>query len=412
MKDPLESMDVKPSRVLLLMSLIVAGVVALAFFEPHVLGTIVVIVAFFVMIMLHELGHFVMAKRAGMKVTEFFVGFGPRIWSVQRGETEYGLKALPLGGYCKIVGMTNLEEVDPPDEPRAYRSQEYGPKIGVAVAGSAMHFLIAIVLMLVVLSFAGNFRDQRVTTTLDEVVTGAPADEAGLRIGDIVRSIDGELVESWNDVPDLVRDRGGETVDFEITRNGVTAIYPVKLVEQVSGNARRGYAGIRPLVVVPEPGIVESVWRAPWEVARFAGGSVGALVSMFSPSGISEYLGAVTDPDGEEADRSSESRLLSPVGFGRLASQAAESGWVDTVLLLVLVNVFVGVFNMLPLLPFDGGHVAIATYETVASRVLRRRVRADVAKLLPLTAMVVAVLGFIFLSSVFLDIANPIENPF
>ena len=83
------------------------------------------IVALFVMIMLHELGHFVAAKRSGMKVTEFFVGFGPRLWSFTRGETEYGVKAVPLGGYCRIIGMTNLEEVAPEDEPRAYRNKAH-----------------------------------------------------------------------------------------------------------------------------------------------------------------------------------------------------------------------------------------------------------------------------------------------
>src|ERR1700704_6000156 len=105
------------------------------------LGALVVIAALFAIIMLHEFGHFVMAKRAGMKVTEFFIGFGPRLWSVRKGETEYGVKALPLGGYCRIVGMTNLEDVDPADEPRAYRSKRFLPKLGVALAGSTMHFL-------------------------------------------------------------------------------------------------------------------------------------------------------------------------------------------------------------------------------------------------------------------------------
>ena len=112
------------------------------------------------MIMLHEFGHFVAAKRSGMKVTEFFVGFGPRLWSVTRGETEYGVKAIPLGGYCRIIGMTNLEEVEPEDEPRAYRNKRTGPKVLVAAAGPAVHFLIALVLMFAVLFFAGDYRSR------------------------------------------------------------------------------------------------------------------------------------------------------------------------------------------------------------------------------------------------------------
>ena len=132
MRDPLEAVEIDNRRAITYVVLALAAAVVLAVAKPNLFGTIAVILSFFVMIMLHEFGHFVMAKRAGMKVTEFFVGFGPRVWSVQKGETEYGLKAFPLGGYCRIIGMTNLEEVDPEDEPRAYRSKPFLPKLGVA----------------------------------------------------------------------------------------------------------------------------------------------------------------------------------------------------------------------------------------------------------------------------------------
>src|SRR5438132_9376819 len=119
------------------------------------IGALVVITALFAIIMLHEFGHFVMAKRAGMKVTEFFIGFGPRLWSVRKGETEYGVKALPLGGYVKIIGMSNLETVDPEDEPRSYRQQSFPARLGVAVAGSTVHMILAFVLFWVTLTFVG-----------------------------------------------------------------------------------------------------------------------------------------------------------------------------------------------------------------------------------------------------------------
>src|SRR5438128_3762417 len=114
-------------------------------------GVVLFVVAILVTILIHEAAHFGFAKVFGIKVQEFFVGFGPRVWSVRRGETEYGLKALPLGGYCRIVGMTNLEEVDGADEPRTYRAKPFLPKLGVALAGSTVHFIIALVLILVVL---------------------------------------------------------------------------------------------------------------------------------------------------------------------------------------------------------------------------------------------------------------------
>src|SRR5688500_4194160 len=125
--------------------LVVGGLLIAAW--KGVLATVLVVLAVLFMIMLHELGHYLTAKWGGMKVTEFFVGFGPRLWSVRKGETEYGVKALPLGGYVKIVGMSNIELLDDPaDEPRTYRQQSFGRRLSVAVAGSTMHVLIAFVL--------------------------------------------------------------------------------------------------------------------------------------------------------------------------------------------------------------------------------------------------------------------------
>ncbi len=128
--------------------------VALAVVTGYV-DLLIVVASIIVIVMLHELGHFLAAKHGGMKVTEYFVGFGPRLWSFRRGETEYGIKALPLGGYVKIPGMTNLEEVDPADEGRVYRDKPFHSRLLVAVAGSAVHFLLAFVLLWVLLTFVG-----------------------------------------------------------------------------------------------------------------------------------------------------------------------------------------------------------------------------------------------------------------
>jgi membrane-associated protease RseP (regulator of RpoE activity) len=134
---------------------------------------------------------------------------------------------------------------------------------------------------------------------------------------------------------------------------------------------------------------------------------VQALGSVFSPSGIANYFRILSGDTSENTDQNK--RFLSPVGFGQVANQAVDSGWVAAIYLLIAINIFVGLFNLLPLLPFDGGHIAIATYEKVMSKIRRRRVQVDVAKLMPITVAVVAVLGFIFVSSVFLDITNPVK---
>ena len=142
-------------RSLVELALTLAAVVALAVVAGQV-ALLIVVACLVVMIMVHELGHFLAAKRGDMKVTEYFLGFGPRLWSFRRGETEYGVKAIPLGGYVKIPGMTNLEEVDPADEARTYREQPFHSRLLVAVAGSAMHFLMAFVLLWVLLVLRGT----------------------------------------------------------------------------------------------------------------------------------------------------------------------------------------------------------------------------------------------------------------
>ena len=153
-----------------------------------------------------------------------------------------------------------------------------------------------------------------------------------------------------------------------------------------------------------------AVVQAPRQVADEGWLSVKAIGSMFSPAGVSNYFRILSGDKGSNANQTQ--RFVSPVGVAGVADQAVRAGWADVFVLLIAINIFVGLFNLLPLLPFDGGHIAIALYEMVASTVRRRRVQVDAAKLMPITVAVVAVLGFIFLSSLFLDIAHPIANPF
>jgi membrane-associated protease RseP (regulator of RpoE activity) len=413
-RDPLEAVDIDKKRAVTYVLLAIASGVVLAVARPNVFGTVAVIFGFFVMIMLHEFGHFVMAKRAGMKVTEFFVGFGPRVWSVQKGETEYGLKAIPAGGYCRIIGMTNLEEVEPEDEPRAYRSKGFLQKLGVACAGSAMHFLIALVLVFVVLACAGDwFSDSSTTTTVHDVA--GPAAQALVHPGDHILSVAGQPVHTWDDAVKAIQDRPGETVALVVSRkaNGV----PERVTLSVHLAAGRpddpgdhvGYAGITPDGSIVRPSVLQSVALAPWREVQLGGTSIAALGHIFSPSGVHGYLENFQKSPPKSAQ---QDRPVSVVGFGRLASQAVAAGWVQTFLLLILINVFIGIFNLVPLLPFDGGHAAIAIYEWIASAVRRRRVQVDVARLMPVTLLVLAVLAFLFLSTLFLDVKNPIANPF
>jgi membrane-associated protease RseP (regulator of RpoE activity) len=405
-KDPIiAEREISPRRAIwtaVATLLLIVGILTL---RPSVLGTIAVIMAFFLMIMLHELGHFVTAKRAGMKVTEFFVGFGPRIWSFTRGETEYGIKALPLGGYCRIIGMTNLEEVDPADEDRTYRSKSYPARVVVAGAGSAVHFMIAFVLLFIVLAF-GNL--VQATTTIGSVMPNEPAAAAGLQPGDRIQSIDAQTIRNWDAVPKVISDRGGETVRFVVQRGDVFKSFYVTLASADDQGVKRGFAGIGTQTERVHSSVGDAIVDTPGKLYEVGRVSVGALGKMFSFSGISNYFDTLQGDKNANPDQ----RFISPVGFGRVANQAVNDGWVTVLGLLIAINVFVGLFNLVPLLPFDGGHIAIATYERAATAVRGRKVQVDVAKLMPLTVAVIGVLGFIALSSLFLDLSHPIQNPF
>jgi membrane-associated protease RseP (regulator of RpoE activity) len=411
-KDPFDEIDVAKRKAVLITACLIASAVVCAVLWPTMTAVIAIIVAFFVMIMLHEFGHFSMAKRADMKVTEFFVGFGPRLWSTTRGETEYGLKAIPAGGYCKVIGMTNLDEVDPEDEPRTYRSKSWTAKVVMAAAGPATHFIIAIVLMFVVLFVAGDLRSTRATLTLSETTQGAAA--AGLRAGDEIIAINGTQVREWPQVRELISPEAnpakpGDVTQVVIRRGDEVMTVPVTLAASQE-DPTRIVAGVSPSIYTPQPGLLASAAMAPREVGQIGWESVKALGSMFSPSGISNYFRILSGDTSEETDQSQ--RFVSPIGLGNLAHDAVQAGWVTVFGLLISINIFVGLFNLLPLLPFDGGHIAVATYEKIASRVRGQRVQVDFNKLMPITVAVLAVFAFIAISSIFLDITNPVNNPF
>ncbi|MGH7635222.1 MAG: M50 family metallopeptidase [Gemmatimonadaceae bacterium] len=187
------------------------------------------VIIFAILIIVHETGHFLMAKKFHMKVTQYFVGFGQTLWSRRRGETEYGVKALPFGGFVKITGMTALEEVDPADEPRTYRQSTYGKKLSVVLAGITVNLIIFVVLVFMVLTFNGLPKNG---TTFSSVDKGTPAAAAGIRDGDQIVAIDGKPVKSFNELVSaldahefgdrvtLTLRRGQESRDVTLTLSG------------------------------------------------------------------------------------------------------------------------------------------------------------------------------------------------
>tara|TARA_B100000745_G_scaffold195458_1_gene128721 strand:+ start:1453 stop:2745 length:1293 start_codon:yes stop_codon:yes gene_type:complete len=388
------------------------------------LSGLVVVSSFVVMLVIHELGHFVVARLSGMQVTEFFIGFGPRLWSVRRGETTYGVKAIPAGAYVRITGMSSLDVVDPAVEHRTYRQQSYPKRMAVALAGSATHFAVALALLFFVYMAVGRPDPSR--WVVGEVVSGSAAASIDVRVGDRIVSVAGVETPGFEEFGVVVRGLPGREVVVVLERDGDTSKRTMTVGERlrVDGTVA-GFFGVgsdRPMETL---GPVGAGVEASVRFVDLVEMSVDGLVGFFTPDGLASFftggdepsvqpepalsvgaggggLGQVADPGVDPAD---EDRLLSIYGAGRLGSAMLDDGWSTYLWFLILVNVFIGVFNLVPLLPLDGGHVAIATYERIRS-VGGRRHMADAAKLIPLTWAVVTLLVAVAGVALYRDIVD------
>jgi membrane-associated protease RseP (regulator of RpoE activity) len=400
-----------------------AAVVAI-FLLAHLGALLFVLVAILVMVMLHELGHFATAKWSGMKVTEFFVGFGPRLWSIRRGETEYGIKAIPAGGYTKIPGMTNLEEIADEDEPRTYRQQPFYKRIIVASAGSFTHFLLAFLLAYGALLYFGN---PSPAVKINSFVSWPghaknAAQEAGLRVGDVVEAVNGKRLTASNQLDQVVYRSPGKPLRLTVERDGRTmelTVVPARghlqgNNETIGGGPGKtvGLVGISQGPVYVSEGPVRGVGTAGANLGRYTWATLTNLGHVFSPSGLGSLFSDVTNSQQAERAAKSDNRIESLVGAVNTATQAEQAGILYLIEVLIALNVVIGIVNMLPMLPLDGGHVAIAVYERIRTRRGRPYYQADAAKLLPVAYAFMAILAVIVLSAVYLDIAHPITNPF
>ena len=371
---------------------------------------VLVVIALIVMIMLHELGHFLTAKWSGMKVTEYFLGFGPRLWSVRKGETEYGVKAIPAGGYVRIVGMSNLEQIDPADEPRTYRQQSFPRRLSVAVAGSTMHYIIAFVLLFALVTAVGVPGTTLTIGDVSKLQKGlSPAEQAGLRKDDRIVSVDGVRPNDWSALVRYVQKRPGKEIRFVVERKGAQVALTVVPAHANPEGQRVGFVGIAPHVRNTRVGPIAGLDQSVRGIGNGTVLTVKALGSFFAPHRLKNYADQIVGQTGQGSTATNSDRPISVVGATRVAGHLAQDHrFSELLLLLIGINIFVAIFNMIPLLPFDGGHVAIAVYERLRSR-KGRRYHADVAKLLPLTSAVVVFLVVFGVAVIYLDIVRPIS---
>ncbi|MGO4597945.1 M50 family metallopeptidase [Terrabacter sp. 2RAF25] len=440
-------------------------------------GVLVVVIGVALSIALHEIGHLVPAKKFGVKVTQYMVGFGPTVWSRKRGETEYGIKAIPLGGYVRMIGMLpprpgdkpgelrtlstgrfsqmvdqaradSMEEVQPGDEDRVFYKLHPAKKIVIMLGGPVMNLVIAAVLLTGVITLYGlpqvapkvGLLSQCVPTAAPTLQVPqpkcqpgdpvAPAKAAGLREGDRVVSVDGKAVTTWEQVSGAIRDSQGRAMTWVVQRGDQKV--PVTITPAVlqratyddQGNAvakdgrlvlaSMGFAGITPgqeLVKTPLLQAPKFVWDRTVDTAsiivRIPQKMAGVVQAAF---GSDER-----DPNGP----------ISVVGVGRIGGEVAaldipadEGGnWLkiaQLILLIASLNLALFVFNLVPLLPLDGGHVAGALWEAVKKGWARLRNRpdpgfVDVAKGLPVAYAMSLVLITMSVLLIYADIVKPIK---
>ena len=406
-------------------------------------GILAFVVALLVSVMLHEAGHFFTARHYGMKATQFFVGFGPTLWSRRSGETEYGVKAIPAGGFVKIIGMTPLEEIEPGDEDRVFYKQPAGRKAVVLVAGSTVHFLICIVLVFGTI-FALGIPDATAPVLakpqdclVTSITAGAKipisalgkdgacpagtvpgvAAAAGIHAGDRVLSANGKKINRYTDFQKAVRASANTPLDVVVLRHGqrTTLTLTPALTTRPSLTNEKESVQVGAIGVAPDQNTLRHVGL----VGSFkeTGTQLGALVTGTWDT-LTKKLGTL----GGVYDKNRD-----PTGFVGVVGVSRVSGEVFNapipfstrlagfLFIIAGLNLFVGIFNLLPLLPLDGGHIAVVFFEAARDKIKRARgylgevQRVDYNKLMPLTfGVVVLFAGF----SVWLlgaDIVNPIR---
>ncbi|MFB7500593.1 RIP metalloprotease [Streptomyces sp. NPDC056161] len=426
-----------------------------------VLGIVVFVVGLLFSIAWHELGHLSTAKLFGIRVPQYMVGFGPTIWSRKKGDTEYGIKAIPAGGYIRMIGMfppgedgriaarstspwrgmiedarsAAFEELEPGDENRLFYTRKPWKRVIVMFAGPFMNLVLAVVLFLIVLMGFGVSQQTTSVSSVSQCVIAqsqnrdnckagdapSPAAAAGLKAGDKIVSFDGVRTESWNQLSDLIRATPGKQVPIVVDRKGEQLTLHAKIAtnqvaeKDSSGQivpgqyVTAGFLGFSAATGVVRQDLGESV--------TWMGDRIGEAVD--SIAGLPGKIPALWNAAFDGAPRQPDS----PMGVVGAARVGGEIFTLDipptqqlamALMLVAGFNLSLFLFNMLPLLPLDGGHIAGALWEALRrnlAKVLRRPDPGpfDVAKLMPVAYVVAGVFICFTILVLIADVVNPVK---
>jgi membrane-associated protease RseP (regulator of RpoE activity) len=377
-----------------------------------VLGILAFAVALLLSVMVHEFGHYLTAKKFNMKVTEFFLGFGTKLWSFRKGETEFGVKAIPAGGYCRIEGMTPSDQMPAGEESRAFFTASSGKKLIVLGAGSFAHFLIGFLLIFSIFFGVGY---TALLSNVAQVSPNSAASEAGFLAGDKIIEVDGQIVKDWYLDSRKIAESQGQQMRFTIDRAG--EILTLTARPQYLQDQKRYVLGVVTEIGTKRESFIPAITGSARATATLTKESVKSLLAL--PSKVPQlirqtFMGEERNPDG----------LVGIVGAARVSGDAVSSQKLNSnervstfILIVASLNIFVGLFNLLPFLPLDGGHMAFAIADEF--RALFARIRKqprpagiDVNVMTPITMAVFGVLAVLTLILLVADIINPISLNF
>jgi membrane-associated protease RseP (regulator of RpoE activity) len=378
----------------------------------EIIGIIGFVIALLLSVMIHEFGHYLTAKKFGMKVTEFFLGFGTRIWSFTKGETEFGIKAIPAGGYCRIEGMSPRDEMPPGEESRAFFTASSTKKLIVLGAGSFAHFLIGFLLIFTIFFAIGY---SALTPQIAQITPNSAAAASGFLPGDEILAINGIEVTDWSKDAQAIGQSQGRELTFLIERG--TNQITIKASPRYLEEQERYILGIINEIGTKREGFFAATANSARATTTLIRESVKALFSL--PTKVPELLRQTFGSDERDPEG-----LVGIVGAARVSGDVVGSEKLNSterlgtfLIIVASLNIFVGLFNLLPILPLDGGHMAVAIVDEFRALLARLRGRPrpagiDVNVLTPITLGVFGLLAVLTVILLIADIINPISLNF